>query len=118
MTANNSKSDLSYLNKLVDQYNSLYHHYFNKKAIKADFSALDEKIETSHKASKFNGNDRVGITKYNRIVSNSYIENWSMERFIVNSVLKTIPQTYNIKELNGEKLRKSFSEKQLLPRKL
>ena len=29
MTANNSKSDLSYLNKLVDQYNSLYHHYFN-----------------------------------------------------------------------------------------
>ena len=91
MTANNSKSDLSYLNKLVDQYNSLYHHYFNKKAIKADFSALDEKIETSHKSSKFNGNDRVGITKHNKIVSNSYIENWSMERFIVNSVLKTIP---------------------------
>ena len=45
----------------------------------------------SHKASKFNGNDSVRITKYNKIVSKIYTENWSMERFIVDSVLKTIP---------------------------
>ena len=31
MTANHSKSYLSYLNKLVDQYNDTYHHPVNKK---------------------------------------------------------------------------------------
>ena len=31
MTANNSKSYLVYLNKLIDQYNNTYHHYINKK---------------------------------------------------------------------------------------
>ena len=31
MTANNSKSYFSYLNKLVDQYNNTYHHSINKK---------------------------------------------------------------------------------------
>ena len=30
MTANCSKSYLSYLNKLVDQYNNTYHHAINK----------------------------------------------------------------------------------------
>ena len=33
MTANDSKSYLPYLNKLVDQYNNFYHHSINKKPI-------------------------------------------------------------------------------------
>ena len=43
MTANDSKSCLSYLNKLVDQYNNTYHHSINKKPNKADYSALTKK---------------------------------------------------------------------------
>ena len=43
MTANDSKSYLSYLNKLVDQYNNTYHNSINTKPIKADYSALIEK---------------------------------------------------------------------------
>ena len=31
VAANNSKSYLTYLNKLVDQYNNTYHHCINKK---------------------------------------------------------------------------------------
>ena len=46
MTANDSKSSLAYLNKLVDQYNNTYHHSINKKPINADYSALTEKFET------------------------------------------------------------------------
>ena len=53
MTTNDSKSYLSYLNKLVDQYNNTYHHYVNKKPINADYSALTENIETNPKAPKF-----------------------------------------------------------------
>ena len=30
MTVNNSKSYLSYVNKLLDQYNNTYHHSINK----------------------------------------------------------------------------------------
>ena len=32
MTATDSKSYLSYLNKLVDQYNNTYHDYIDKTA--------------------------------------------------------------------------------------
>ena len=42
MKANDTKSDLAYLNKLVDQYNNTYHHSIGKKAINADYSALTE----------------------------------------------------------------------------
>ena len=52
MTANDSKSYLSYLSKLVDQYNNTYHHSINKKPINIGYSALTEKIKTNHKATK------------------------------------------------------------------
>ena len=110
MTANNSKSYLSYLNKLVDQYNNTYHHSINKKPINADCSALTEKIETNPKAPKFKVKYRVRITKYT--------ENWSGKIFIIDSLLKTKHWTYKIKDLNGEKTIGSFYDKELLLSKL
>ena len=71
MTANDSKSYLSYLNKLVDQYNNTYHHSINKKYTNADYSVLTEKIETNPKAAKFKVNDRIRIIKYTNIFSES-----------------------------------------------
>ena len=50
MTANYSKSYLSYLNKLVDQYFNTYHDSIGKKPLNANYSALTEKIETNPKA--------------------------------------------------------------------
>ena len=38
MTANDSRSYLPYLNKLVDQYNNIYPHSISKKPINADYS--------------------------------------------------------------------------------
>ena len=43
MTANNSKSYLASLKKLVNHYNKTYHHSIAKKLINADYSALTEK---------------------------------------------------------------------------
>ena len=57
MTANDSKSYLPYLNKLLDQYDNTYHHSINKKPINSDYSALTEKIETNYIAPKFKVND-------------------------------------------------------------
>ena len=93
MTANNSKSYITYLNKLVDQWDKTHHHSINKKCFNADYYALAEKIETNPKALKFKKNDRVRITKYKNIFSEGYTENWSRELFIfiINSFLKTNP---------------------------
>ena len=50
MTANDSKSCLSYLNKLVDQHNNTYHHSIGKKPNNVDYYVLTEKIEANPKA--------------------------------------------------------------------
>ena len=112
VTPNDNKSYLPYLNKLVDRCNKTYHHSINKKPINANYSAFFEKLETNPKAPKFKVNDR--ITKYKNIFSKRYTENWSREIFIIDSLLKTNPWTYKLKDLNREKMIGSFYEKELL----
>ena len=114
MTVNDSKFYLPYLNKLVDQYNNTYHYSINKKSINADYSGLTENTETNPKASKFKVNDRVRITQYKNSISKCYLENWSREILIIDSVLRTNLWTCKIKDLNGEKIIGSFYEKELL----
>ena len=60
ITANNSKSYVGYLNKLVDQYNNTYHHSIGKKPINIDCCNLKE-TESSYKAPKFKFGDIVTI---------------------------------------------------------
>ena len=74
MTANDTKSYLSYLNEFLVQYNNIYHHSMDKKPINADDSVLTEKNETNPKAPKFRVNDRVRITKYKNVFSKGYTE--------------------------------------------
>ena len=118
MTANDSKSYLPYLNELVDQYNNTYYHSITEKPINPDYSALTQNIEINPKASKFNVNDRVRITKYKNIFSKDYTENWSREIFIISSVLKITSWIYKVKDLNGEIIIRSSYEKCLLSSKL
>ena len=113
MTDNDSKSYLPFLNKLADQYNNNYHQSIGKNPINANYSGLTEKVKTNSKATKFEVNDRVGITKYKNIFSKGYTENWSREIFIIDSVLKTKTWTYKLNDLNGKKVIGSFYKKQL-----
>ena len=109
MRANDSKSYLSHLNKLVDQYDNTYLHSVDKKPFNAN-SVLTEKTETNPKPPEFKVND-YRITKYKNIFSKAYNENWLREIFFVNSVFKTNLWTYEIKDLNEEKIIGSFYEK-------
>ena len=59
-----------------------------KNPIDADYSALTEKIESSHKAPKIG--DRVRITKSKNIFNKGYVNNCSREIFVIYSVLKKI----------------------------
>ena len=106
MTADVSKSYLSYLNKLVDQCNN--NHFVGKNPINDDYSALTEKLRQTP---KFKFNDRARITKYKNILSNGYTENWSRKIFNIHSVLKINPWTCKIKKLNGEQIKETFYQK-------
>ena len=82
-----------------------------KKPINADYSALTKKIETNLKSPTFKNNGRVRITQYKNIFSKIYSANWSIEIFIIDSVLKTNPWAYKIREIIGERVIESFYEK-------
>ena len=114
VTANDSKSYPSYLNKLVDQYNNTYHHCIGKKPVNADYSTLNEIIEMNSKAPKLKVDDRITITKYKNIFDKGFIENWSKEIFIIDSDLKTNPWTCEIKDLNRGKIIGRFYEREML----
>ena len=103
MTANDSKSNLFYLNKLLDEYIILIIVLLARKPIDADYSALNEEIETNPKASKFKAGYRVRITKYKIIFNKGYAENWSREIYVIDSVLKTNPWAHTIKGLKWRK---------------
>ena len=42
-----------------------------------------------------------------------YVPNWSEEVFVVNKARNTVPWTYEINDLNGEKIIGNFYEKEL-----
>ena len=118
ITANDSRSYLSYLNKLVHKYNKTYNCSIFKKPIDANYSALTEEIGTNSKSPKFKVGDRVRITKYNNIFSKGYTENWWKGIFVIDSVLKTNLWTYKIRDFIGDKIIQSFYERELLLSKL
>ena len=70
---------------------------------------MTEGIGSSHKASKFKVDDRAMVTKYKNTFSKSYTKNCSKVLFVIDSLLKSNP--WKIKDLNPEKIRRSFNEK-------
>ena len=62
MTANDKKSYVGYLNKLVEEYNNTYHRSIGKKPIDANYSAFSKEIEMNPKSSRFKIGDRIRIT--------------------------------------------------------
>ena len=76
--------------------------------INADYSSLTETTETNPKAPKIKIDDRFRVTKYNNLFSKGYTKNSSREIFIINTVLKTNPWTYKIKDVKEEKIIENF----------
>ena len=69
--------------------------------------------ESNEKKPKFKIGDHVRISKYKNIFAQGYTPNWSEEVFVVNKVKNALPWTYEINDLNGEKILGSFYEKEL-----
>ena len=65
------------------------------------------------KYSKFKVSDHFRISKDKNIFAKGYTPNWPEQVFVVSKIKNTIPWTYVINDLNGEKITGSFYEKQL-----
>ena len=62
---------------------------------------------------KFEVGDHVRISKYKNIFAKGYTPNWSEKVFVIHKIKNTVPWTYVINDLNGEKITGSFYEKEL-----
>ena len=78
-----------------------------------DSMELHSKKEVNDKDPKFKVGYRVRISKYKNIFAKGYTPNWSEEVFVVSKIKNTVPWTYVINDLNGEKIIGIFYEKEL-----
>ena len=119
MTATGKNVYYDVLDDVVNKYNNTWHNSIKMKPI--DVKDDNKRVyidEHNEKSARFNVNDRVRISKFKNIFVNGYTPNWSKEIFIVDKINDTVPYTYNIKDLNGEKIIGSFYVKELQKTKL
>ena len=101
------------LDDVVNEYNNTKHSTIKIKPIDVGDNKRVYIDEHNKKDSRFKVGDRVRIYKFKNIFAKGYAPNWSKEIFIVNKVNDTVPYTYDLKDLNGEKNLGSFYDKEL-----
>ena len=101
------------LDDAVNEYNNTKHSTIKMKPIDVGNNKRVYIDEHNEKDSRFKVGDRVRISKFKNIFANRYTPNWSKEIFIVDKINDTVPYTYNLKDLNGEKIIGSFYDREL-----
>lgn len=112
------------LDKLIKDYNNKFHRTIGMKPI--DVSKKNEKIVSARilkmtkpkiekiKPKKFVIEDHVRISKHKTIFTKGYLPNWTNEVFTIYRVQPTFPETYILKDKNGEILQGAFYGHELL----
>ena len=114
MTTISKNFYIDVLNDIVNKYNNTIHRTTKMRPIDVTDDSFAEYNEDFNKRNpKFKVNDHVRISKYKNIFAKGYVPNWSEEVFIVNEIKNTVPWTYTISDLNGEKVIGTFYEKEL-----
>ena len=123
MTATGKSVYYDALDDVVNKYNNTWHNSIKIKPIdvKDDTTnssaiARNKRVYINkliEKSARFNVNDTVRISKFKNIFAKGYTPNLSKEIFFVDKINNTVPYTYNIKDLNGEKIIGSFYDKEL-----
>ena len=102
------------LDDIVKKYNNMRHSTIKMKPIDVkDNTYINTDKKINNKDPKFKAGDRVRISKNKNVFAKGYLLNWSEEVFVVNKIKNTVPWTYEINDLNGEKIIESFYEKEL-----
>ena len=118
MTAVSKNVCFDVLDDIVNKYNNTVHRTLKMKPIDVTSNSYAEYNEDSNeKDPKFKVGDRVRISKYKNIFAKGYTQNWSEKVFIIKNlsckIKNTVPWTYVISNLNGEKIAESFHKKEL-----
>ena len=114
MTAISKSVYFDVLDDIVDKYNNIYHKTIKMKPVDVeDDSFAEYNEESNEKDPNFKVGDHVRISKFQNLFAKSYTPKWSEEIFIVEKIKNTVPWTYAICDLNGEKIMGSFYEKEL-----
>ena len=107
------------LDDIVNEYNNTKHSTIKMKLV--DDKDNNKRVyidEHNKKDSRFKVGDRVRISKFKNIFAKGYTPNWSNEIFVFDKINDTVPYTYNIKDLNDEKIIGSFYDRELQKTKL
>ena len=97
------------LDDIVNKYNNTVRRTIKIKPIEVmDDSYVKSSKDFNKKDPKFKVGDHVRTSKYKNIFAKGYTPNWSEEVFVIIKIKNTVPWTYVINDLNGEK---SFMKK-------
>ena len=99
-----SRSKNMYIDKLddiVNKYNNTYHKTVKMKTVDVNPSIyIDFNKGNNKEGPKFKVGDNVRISKYENILANGYVPNWSEEVFMIKKVKNAVPWTYVINDLD------------------
>ena len=102
------------LDDIVGEYNKACHRAINMEPLDVkDNTCIDFKKDINDKEPIFKVGDHVRISKQKNIYAKGYTLNWSEEGFVVSKIRNTVPWTYVINDLNGEKIIGTFYENEL-----
>ena len=105
MTAVSKNVYYGVLDDIVKDYNNTWHSTIKMKREDVKDNSFTEYVEeTNEEDPKFKIGDPVRISKYKNVFAMGYAPNWNEEVFIVDRVKNTVPWTYEINDLNGEKI--------------
>ena len=108
MTAISKNVYIDVLDDIVNKYNNTVHRTIKIKPIQFTGDSCAKNSEDFNKKDpKFKFGDNVRTSKYKNILAKGYNPIWSEEVFVTNKIRDTVPWTYVINYLNGEKITKN-----------
>ena len=109
MTAVSKNYYFDVLDNIDNKHNNTVNRIIKIKPIDVTSDSYAECNENSNVTEpKFKNGDHVRISKCKNIFAKGYAQNRSEEFFVVSKVKDTVPWTYVITDLNGEKIAGSF----------
>ena len=118
MTSITKKVYIDLLDDIVHTYNDTYHNTIKIKTVDVKSSTyIDSSNEINNRDPKFKVGDIVRVSKYKSIFTKNYDPNSCEEVFAVKKVKNTVPWTYVIRGLKGEKIVGTFSQKRIEKKK-
>ena len=97
---------------VVNKYNNTYHSTFKVEPVDVKWNTyINPSNETNDEHAKLKIGDIGRRSKCKNIFQKGYFPNCPEEVFLIKKVKNTVPWTYVISDLKGEKLLKRFTKK-------